>query len=71
MTATNSLASSSNLNLKLKQISSENNAEFIRFRATMRLPIAPIWASNGSAGGNLGSGGMEGVKEVLAGWVMR
>lgn len=70
MATSNSLASSSNLNLKLKQIS-QDNSEFIRFRATMRLPIAPIWASNGSAGGNLGSGGMEGVKEVLAGWVMR
>lgn len=64
-----SLASSSSL--KLKTTSQDDHSEFLRFRATMRLPIPPIWASNGSGGGEDGNGGMEGVKEVLAGWVMR
>jgi hypothetical protein len=64
------LASSSNLRLQAVS-TTEDSSEFIQFRATMRLPIAPVWAADGSAGGALGSGGMEGVKEVLAGWVMR
>lgn len=47
----------------------------------MRLPIPPVFStsSNGNLSGggiagndsNEGDGGMEGVKEVLAGWVMR
>ncbi|SCZ92289.1 BZ3500_MvSof-1268-A1-R1_Chr5-2g07763 [Microbotryum saponariae] len=45
--------------------------EFIRFAATMRLPLAPVWSADGAAGGETGSGGTEGVRQVLAGWVMR
>lgn len=69
------MAAASSSNLRLQQISveqsSEQQSEFVAFRATMRLPIAPVWAADGSAGGALGTGGMEGVKEVLASWVMR
>ncbi|GAA5951130.1 hypothetical protein JCM3765_002393 [Sporobolomyces pararoseus] len=54
--------------------SSSSSSEFIQFTATMRLPIPPVFStsSNGTAiTGEGGDGGMEGVKEVLAGWVMR
>lgn len=49
----------------------QDSREFIHFRASMRLPIAPCWAADGTQGGQLGQGGMEGVKEVLASWIMR
>ncbi|KAL8280532.1 hypothetical protein RQP46_007180 [Phenoliferia psychrophenolica] len=65
-------ASTSNLRLTAAAPTPGDDNEFIQFRATMRLPIAPIWGSDGkSAGGPNGSGGMDGVREVLAGWVMR
>lgn len=66
-------ASTSNLRLTaLSAPAPGDDNEFISFRASMRLPIAPIWGSDGrSGGGESGSGGMEGVREVLAGWVMR
>ncbi|ORY90774.1 hypothetical protein BCR35DRAFT_299345 [Leucosporidium creatinivorum] len=66
------MASASSSNLRLQAItSSDPQSEFIQFRASMRLPIAPRWAADGTAGGAAGTGGMEGVKEVLASWVMR
>lgn len=65
------LASTSSLKLKSASQAGDSNSDFIHFRASMRLPIAPLWGSKGDAGGEYGSGGMEGVKEVLAGWVMR
>jgi len=39
----------------------------------MRLPIPPVFSSNGQhlLDGPNGDGGMDGVREVLAGWVMR
>ncbi|KAK4049372.1 hypothetical protein OIV83_004104 [Microbotryomycetes sp. JL201] len=45
--------------------------EFVAFKARMRMPIAPCWAADGSHGNDRGQGGLEGVKEVLASWVMR
>ena len=66
------MATASSSNLRLQQISTDDSqSEFVAFRASMRLPIAPVWAADGSAGGASGTGGMEGVKEVLASWVMR
>ncbi|GAA5864600.1 hypothetical protein JCM1840_002164 [Sporobolomyces johnsonii] len=50
---------------------SSSSSEFIQFKATMRLPIAPVFASNGQNDPSHGDGGMDGVREVLAGWVMR
>ncbi|GAA5945950.1 hypothetical protein JCM1841_003421 [Sporobolomyces salmonicolor] len=50
---------------------SSASSEFIQFKATMRLPIAPVFASNGQNDPSQGDGGMDGVREVLAGWVMR
>ncbi|GAA5835445.1 hypothetical protein JCM11251_005236 [Rhodosporidiobolus azoricus] len=47
------------------------DGEFISFKATMRLPIAPIFGSKGENGFPGHDGGMDGVREVLAGWVMR
>ncbi|GAA6039651.1 hypothetical protein JCM8097_002236 [Rhodosporidiobolus ruineniae] len=50
-----------------------HDGEFISFRATMRLPIAPVFAAD-KHGSNAFPGhdaGMDGVREVLAGWVMR
>ena len=66
-------ASTSNLRLTASSAAAlGDDNEFIQFRAKMRLPIAPIWGSDGkSGGGPNGSGGMDGVREVLAGWVMR
>ena len=59
-------------NLRLTSTSaSEDGSEFVHFTASMRLPMPPVWAANGSFGGAQGSGGLEGAKEVLAGWVMR
>lgn len=48
------------------------DGEFIQFRATMRIPIAPIF-SEGPQGNSFPGydAGMDGVREVLAGWVMR
>ncbi|BGP18909.1 hypothetical protein JCM10213_005506 [Rhodosporidiobolus nylandii] len=66
--------------LRLKHLSSApstsassagNDGEFIAFKATMRLPIAPVFASKGESGFPGHDGGMDGVREVLAGWVMR
>ncbi|GAA6059651.1 hypothetical protein JCM10212_004154 [Sporobolomyces blumeae] len=51
--------------------SSRPRSEFIQFKATMRLPIPPVFASNGQHDPSAGDGGMDGVREVLAGWVMR
>ncbi|GAA5896148.1 hypothetical protein JCM6882_008502 [Rhodosporidiobolus microsporus] len=47
------------------------DGEFISFKATMRLPIAPIFGSKGDNSFPGHDGGMDGVREVLAGWVMR
>lgn len=59
--------------LKLTKASKNENSDFQEFTATMRLPMAPVWSSSGtgSTGGADGSGGMEGVREILGGWVMR
>lgn len=66
------MASASSSNLRLQAFTtSDSQSEFIQFRASMRLPIAPRWAADGTAGAAAGTGGMEGVKEVLASWVMR
>ncbi|GAA5879373.1 hypothetical protein JCM16303_003180 [Sporobolomyces ruberrimus] len=70
--------SSSSLRLT-SRTSSPSSSEFVQFTATMRLPIPPVFSINsngnqelsGSGTGTGGDGGMEGVKEVLAGWVMR
>ncbi|GAA5979427.1 hypothetical protein JCM10908_002921 [Rhodotorula pacifica] len=51
--------------------SSQNDGEFIAFKASMRLPIAPVFASRGDNMFPGHDGGMDGVREVLAGWVMR
>ncbi|GAA5854025.1 hypothetical protein JCM9279_003767 [Rhodotorula babjevae] len=52
--------------------SSSSEGEFITFKATMRLPISPRFAaSNHSASYPGHDQGMDGVREVLAGWVMR
>ncbi|GAA5914164.1 hypothetical protein JCM8208_003924 [Rhodotorula glutinis] len=49
-----------------------SDGEFITFKATMRLPISPRFAaSNHSASYPGHDQGMDGVREVLAGWVMR
>ncbi|KAK4048071.1 hypothetical protein OIO90_005972 [Microbotryomycetes sp. JL221] len=48
-----------------------SNDEFVTFRARMRMPIAPCWSARGTLGGQAGQGGLEGVKEVLASWVLR
>ncbi|GAA5865805.1 hypothetical protein JCM3774_003102 [Rhodotorula dairenensis] len=47
------------------------DGEFIAFKASMRLPIAPVFASKGDNLFPGHDGGMDGVREVLAGWVMR
>lgn len=47
------------------------DSDFHHFTASMRLPIAPVWGSSGLGGGPEESGAMEGVREILAGWVMR
>ncbi|KAM0792903.1 hypothetical protein ACM66B_002664 [Microbotryomycetes sp. NB124-2] len=52
-------------------VRSSPSPEFVAFRAKMRMPIAPRWAADGSKGADRGQGGLEGVKEVLASWVMR
>ncbi|GAA5977127.1 hypothetical protein JCM11641_001309 [Rhodosporidiobolus odoratus] len=48
-----------------------NHGEFIAFKASMRLPISPVFASKGDNAYPGCDGGMDGVREVLAGWVMR
>jgi hypothetical protein len=68
------MAKSNSSKLKLTNSKKDHvNSDFQQFTATMRLPIAPVWTSTGTTqvGGTAGSGGMEGVREVLAGWVMR
>ncbi|GAA6015681.1 hypothetical protein JCM8202_001074 [Rhodotorula sphaerocarpa] len=47
------------------------DGEFVAFKATMRLPIAPVFASKGDNLFPGHDGGTDGVREVLAGWVMR
>ncbi|SCV72414.1 BQ2448_3951 [Microbotryum intermedium] len=37
-----------------KHPSPSSSDEFIRFAATMRLPLAPVWSADGAAGGQLG-----------------
>lgn len=49
----------------------DGDAQFIAFKATMRIPIAPVFASRGDNHIPAADGGMDGVREVLAGWVMR
>ncbi|GAA5961189.1 hypothetical protein JCM8115_005861 [Rhodotorula mucilaginosa] len=51
--------------------SQQPDSEFIAFKASMRLPIAPVFASKGDNLFPGHDGGMDGVREVLAGWVMR
>ncbi|GAA5901659.1 uncharacterized protein JCM6883_000355 [Sporobolomyces salmoneus] len=66
------MALTSSSSLRLNSTSSSSSSEFIQFTATMRLPIPPVFST--SSNGNQdphADGGMEGVKEVLAGWVMR
>lgn len=64
-------AVASTSSLQLTALEPLEDEEFVYFRASMRLPMAPVWGATGSSGGAAGSGGMEGVKEILAGWVMR
>ncbi|KAM0751742.1 hypothetical protein T439DRAFT_379837 [Meredithblackwellia eburnea MCA 4105] len=65
-------ASTSGLRIvNLSQTPATPGGDFVHFKATMRLPIAPIWGSKGNQGAEHGAGGMDGVREVLAGWVMR
>ncbi|GAA5944023.1 hypothetical protein JCM3775_006816 [Rhodotorula graminis] len=52
--------------------SSSSEGEFITFKATMRLPISPRFAASNHSSSYPGHDqGMDGVREVLAGWVMR
>ncbi|GAA6020133.1 hypothetical protein JCM10207_006268 [Rhodosporidiobolus poonsookiae] len=62
--------------LRLKHASSSStpastDGEFITFKATMRIPIPPVFNSKGEQQYPGHDGGMDGVREVLAGWVMR
>lgn len=52
--------------------STNNDGEFITFKATMRLPISPRFAASNHPSAYPGHDqGMDGVREVLAAWVMR
>lgn len=67
-------AAAGSLRLEAVASSSSHNqpdSEFIAFKASMRLPIAPVFASKGDNLFPGHDGGMDGVREVLAGWVMR
>ncbi|KAJ8296271.1 hypothetical protein OF846_000667 [Rhodotorula toruloides] len=59
--------------LRLASVRSDpsSSSEFVSFKATMRLPIAPVFAGKGDNMFPGHDGGMDGVREVLAGWVMR
>uniref|UniRef100_A0A0K3CR30 RPA43 OB domain-containing protein n=1 Tax=Rhodotorula toruloides TaxID=5286 RepID=A0A0K3CR30_RHOTO len=59
--------------LRLASVGSDpsSSSEFVSFKATMRLPIAPVFAGKGDNMFPGHDGGMDGVREVLAGWVMR
>ncbi|GAA5825089.1 hypothetical protein JCM3770_004733 [Rhodotorula araucariae] len=57
--------------LRLDAVQQTTASEFITFTATMRLPISPRFASKGDTPFPGHDGGMDGVREVLAGWVMR
>ncbi|BGP37524.1 hypothetical protein JCM10450v2_001428 [Rhodotorula kratochvilovae] len=64
-------AAAASLRLEAVQAHAADQSEFITFRATMRLPISPRFASKGDTAYPGHDGGMDGVREVLAGWVMR
>ena len=67
-----SVSASTSLPQGTSSASSSSDGEFITFKATMRLPISPRFAaSNHSASYPGHDQGMDGVREVLAGWVMR
>ncbi|GAA6009800.1 hypothetical protein JCM11491_000818 [Sporobolomyces phaffii] len=67
------MAAPSSSSLRLTSTSSDTTrSEFIQFTATMRIPIPPVFSTNSNGNPDAhGDGGMDGVKEVLAGWVMR
>ena len=64
-------AHASTSTLQVVAAETAEDEEFVYFRASMRLPLAPVWGSTGQSTAGLGSGGMEGVREILAGWLMR
>ncbi|GAA5937003.1 uncharacterized protein JCM15063_000125 [Sporobolomyces koalae] len=66
--------SSASLRVRQTQGGSNSSSEFIEFTATMRLPIPPVFSASSNTNmshSQLGDAGMDGVREVLAGWVMR
>ncbi|BGP22443.1 hypothetical protein JCM10295v2_001322 [Rhodotorula toruloides] len=66
-------AATAGASLRLASVGSapSSASEFVSFKATMRLPIAPVFAGKGDNMFPGHDGGMDGVREVLAGWVMR